>query len=316
MALMRQASQVEAFGRVLVDLGLERKDLVVLDPDVADSTKTAYFAERYPERFIRVGISEQDMIGIAAGLASSGKTPVACGFAMFVTGRSWEQIANSVALPGLNVKIVGTHSGLSPHADGESHQSFCDVALMRVLPNMKVVVPADAVEAAEALKTLVNNPGPGYLRLGRGSTPVVYDDGLEFTIGNANLVREGSDATIISNGVMVSMAIEASERLSRIGTDVRVIDMHTVKPLDNASIEKAARETGAIVTAEEHSVIGGLGGAVAEALSEYRPTPMKRVGISDRFGESSRRYSELLERYGLTAEAITEAAQILVSRKR
>ena len=308
---MRQSSQIEAFGRGLVNLGLERRDLVVLDPDVADSTKTVYFAERFPERFIRVGISEQDLVGVAAGLASSGKTPVACGFAMFVTGRSWEQIANSVALPGLNVKIVGTHSGLSPHADGESHQSVCDVALMRALPNMRVVVPADAVEAAQALRALVNETGPGYLRLGRGSTPVVYDEGPEYTLGEANLVREGSDAAIIADGVMVFMALEASERLSRSGVDVRVIDMHTVKPLDGLSVLKAARETGAIVTAEEHSVVGGLGGAVSEALSESRPTPLKRVGVSDRFGESSRGYSELLEGLGLTAEAIIEAVRIV-----
>jgi transketolase len=230
---------------------------------------------------------------------------------MFVTGRSWEQIANSVALPGLNVKIVGTHSGLSPHADGESHQSVCDVALMRALPNMRVVVPADAVEAAQALRALVNETGPGYLRLGRGSTPVVYDEGPEYTLGEANLVREGSDAAIIADGVMVFMALEASERLSRSGVDVRVIDMHTVKPLDGLSVLKAARETGAIVTAEEHSVVGGLGGAVSEALSESRPTPLKRVGVSDRFGESSRGYSELLEGLGLTAEAIIEAVRIV-----
>ncbi|MGD2142448.1 MAG: transketolase family protein [Candidatus Bathyarchaeota archaeon] len=305
--MKKQASQVEALGRGLVELGHELKDLVVLDPDVADSTKTAYFAERFPKRFIRVGISEQDMIGIAAGLAYSGKTPVACGFAMFVAGRSWEQIANSIARPGLNVKIVGTHSGLSPHADGESHQSLCDVALMRVLPNMEVVVPADAVETAESLRTLVKNRRPGYLRLGRGFTPVVYDEGLKFSLGKANVVKDGSDAAVIANGAMVSVAIEASQRLSRSGVNVRVIDMHTVKPLDEVSIEKAARETGAVVTVEEHSTLGGLGGAVAEALSEKRPTPMRRIGVKDKFGTSSRNYPQLLRRYGLTPEAIVDS---------
>jgi transketolase len=306
---------VEYFGKALVGLGQEREDLVVLDPDVSLSTKTSYFAERFPERFIRVGISEQDMIGVAAGLAASGKTPVACGFAVFVAGRAWEQVRSSVARPALNVKIVGTHSGLSPHADGDSHQALEDVALMRVLPNMTVVVPADAPEAVEALKKLVEMSGPAYMRLGRGATPLVYGDGCEFTIGEANVLRDGSDATIVTNGIMVSMALSTAEQLGREGIDTRVVDIHTVKPLDEATIEKAAAETGAIVTAEEHSVIGGLGGAVAETLTEYKPTPMMRVGVRDRFGESSRSYSELLGEYGLTPEAIREAVLTVVDRR-
>jgi transketolase len=306
---------VEYFGKALVGLGQDREDLVVLDPDVSLSTKTSYFAERFPERFIRVGISEQDMIGVAAGLAASGKTPVACGFAVFVAGRAWEQVRSSVARPALNVKIVGTHSGLSPHADGDSHQALEDVALMRVLPNMTVVVPADAPEAVEALKKLVEMSGPAYMRLGRGATPLVYGDGCEFTIGEANVLRDGSDATIVTNGIMVSMALSTAEQLGREGIDTRVVDIHTVKPLDEATIEKAAAETGAIVTAEEHSVIGGLGGAVAETLTEYKPTPMMRVGVRDRFGESSRSYSELLGEYGLTPEAIREAVLTVVDRR-
>ncbi len=310
-----EASQLEHFGKALVALGIEREDLVVLDPDVSVSTKTTYFAEKFPERFIRVGISEQDMIGIAAGLALSGKSPIACGFAFFVAGRAWEQVANSVARPGLNVTIVGTHSGLSPHADGDSHQAFADVAIMRVLPNMKVVIPADAFEAVEALNALVDSYGPSYLRLGRGASPVVYDGGCDFTLGEGNVLRDGSDATIMANGVMVSMALEASDKLASAGVDVRVVDMHTVKPLDTNSIDKAADETGAIVTAEEHSIIGGLGSAVAETLSESKPTPMMRVGIRDRFGESSRSYLRLLEELGLTSRAITEAVVTVMRRK-
>lgn len=313
---MLQASQLEHFGKALMALGSEREDIVVLDPDVAASTKTTFFAEKFPERFIKVGISEQDMIGIAAGLAASGKTPIVCGFATFVAGRAWEQIANSVARPELNVKIVGTHSGLSPHADGDSHQAFGDVAMMRVLPNMRVVVPADALEAVEALKALVECCGPTYLRLGRGTSPVVYYEGCDFTLGEGNVLRDGSDATIMANGVLVSVAQGASELLSREGMNVRVVDMHTVKPLDVTSIEKAAVETGAIVTAEEHSIIGGLGSAVAETLMESKPTPMMRVGICDRFGESSRSYADLLNELGLNTNAIVKAVlTVIKSRK-
>ena len=309
------ASMLEHFGRALVDLGLINEGLVVLDPDVADSTKVTYFAERFPERFIRVGISEEDMTGIAAGLAASGKIPVACGFAMFVACRPWEQIANSVARPRLNVKIVGTHAGLSPSADGDSHQTIGDVALMRVLPNMSVVVPADALEAAEAIKALVDLEGPAYLRLARGGTPVVYGEECDFTLGKANLLREGSDATVVANEVMAAMALEAAEDLAGDGVSARVLDMHTVKPLDVESILESARETGAIVTAEEHSVIGGLGGAVAEALSGGYPTPLEMVGIRDRFGESSRGYAQLLTALGLTPGAISSAVKSAVKRR-
>lgn len=315
MKLTVQASQTDHVGKALLTLGVEHEDLVVLDPDVSVSTKTTYFAERFPERFIRVGISEQDMIGIAAGLAASGKTPVACGFAIFVSGRAWEQVANSVARPGLNVKIVGTHSGLSPCADGASHQAIVDVALMRALPNMRVVVPADAPEAVQALRALVEWYGPAYLRLGRGDSPVVYDEECDLAIGEANTLREGADATIIANGVMVSKALHAAELLIMDRIDVKVVDMHTIKPLDKDAIEKAAKETGAIVTAEEHSIIGGLGSAVAETLAESRPTPMSRVGIRDRFGESSRSYDDLMRKLGLTSEAIADAVREVISRR-
>jgi transketolase len=316
LKLVQEASQLEHFGRALVALGIVREDLVVLDPDVAASTKTTYFAERFPRRFIEIGISEQDMIGVAAGLAASGKTPVACGFAVFVACRVWEQIANSVARPGLNVKIVGTHSGLSASADGASHQTIGDIALMRVLPGMRVVVPADAAEAVKALESVVEASGPAYLRLMRGSTPVVYDEGCDFEIGRANLLREGSDATIVANGVMVGMALEAAERLARYGVSAKVLDMHTVKPLDVSAVSEAARETGAIVTAEEHSVIGGLGGAVAEAIVCDSPTPMTMVGVKDRFGGSSRSHKELLASLRLTPDAIVRAVQSTMEKRK
>jgi transketolase len=288
---VQPTSQLESFGRTLVDLGREREDIVVLDPDVASSTKTTYFAESFPSRYVRVGISEQDMLGIASGLAAAGKTPVAVGFAMFIVGRGWEQIANSIARQELDAKIVGTHAGLSPHADGESHQMYGDVALMRTVPNMRVVVPGDAPSAVEALKA------------------------GELELGKANVLREGSDAAIIANGIMLSQALTAAKRLIGEGIEVRVIDMHTVKPLDTGTIEEAARETGAIVTAEEHSIIGGLGSAVAETLAETVPTPMERLGIRDRFGESSRSYTELLAHVGLTPEAITDAVRRVIERR-
>lgn len=299
-----------------MDIGTLHEELVVLDPDVSASTKTSYFAERFPERFFNVGISEQDMMGIAAGLAASGKTPVACGFAIFVAGRAWEQIANSVARPNLNVKIVATHSGLSPFADGDSHQSFGDIALMRVLPNMKVVVPADALEAAEALKAVVRSEGPAYLRLGRGATTEVYKEAPDFTIGKASKLRDGSDATVIACGVMVSMAVRVAAILEGEGVDVSVVDMHTIKPIDADCVIDAANETEAIVTAEEHSVLGGLGSAVSEILSQNAPTPIQMVGIRDRFGESSRDYWSLLAKHGLTADEIIKAVHNVLDMKR
>ncbi len=312
---MEQSSQLESFGRALVDLGREREEIVVLDPDVASSTKTTYFAESFPSRFIRVGISEQDMLGIASGLAAAGKTPIAVGFAMFIIGRGWEQIANSIARQKLDAKIVGTHAGLSPHADGESHQMYGDVALMRTIPNMRVMVPGDAPSAVEALRAALEYRGPVYLRLMRGSTPTVYGEDIEFEMRRANVLREGSDATVIANGIMLSQALTAAESLIGEGVDVRVVDMHTVKPLDAGAIEKAARETGAMVTAEEHSIIGGLGSAVAESLAETVPTPLERIGIRDRFGESSRSYAELLAHVGLTPEAIADAVRRVIERR-
>lgn len=308
-------SQLEYFGKSLASLGDEVGNLVVLDADVASSTKTSYFAEKFPSRFIQVGISEQDMIGIAAGLASCGKIPVACAFANFLTGRGWEQIANSVARPYWNVKIVGTHAGLSPHADGNSHQSIADIAIMRVLPKMRVVVPADAPEASEALRALVLTRGPAYMRLGRGETPVISQELSRFELGKARIVREGSDATIIANGVMVALAVQAAEILAENNISVKVTDMHTVKPLDKQHIVRAARETGAIATLEEHSIIGGLGSAVSEVLSQNIPTPMRIIGIDDDFAESSRDYWSLLSHQGLTPKRIADTVAELSDQR-
>jgi transketolase len=307
-----EAAQVEYFGKALVELGARHNDLVVLDADVSASTKTSYFEERYPKRFIQTGISEQDMIGIASGLALAGKTPVAAAFANFLIGRGWEQIQNSIARQKLNVKIVGTHSGLSPAADGASHQSLGDVALMRVVPNMTIVVPADAPQTAMAITDLVESYGPAYLRLRRGSTPTIYDDNLDYHIGQAVTIRDGADVSVICNGPTVHMALQAAETLQKEGVDSQVIDMHTVKPLDQDAVINAARKTGAVVTAEDHNIIGGLGGAVAECLSESRPTPLMRVGVADRYGASSTSYSELLEYMGLTPEAIRKAVHTVM----
>lgn len=315
MKALRTAVQVEYFGKALVDMGAKYNDLVVLDADVSASTKTSYFEERFPRRFIQTGISEQDMIGIAAGLALCGKTAVAAAFANFLIGRGWEQIVNSVARQRLNVKIVGSHAGLSPSSDGASHQALGDVALMRVIPNMVVVVPSDASQAGNAIIELVESYGPAYLRLGRGSSYVIYEDDAEYSIGEAITVRTGSDSTIICNGSMVKIALDAAEILHNEGISVRVLDMHTVKPLDRHSIIKAASETGAIVTAEEHNINGGLGSAVAECLSEEKPTIMKRVGVLDRFGASSRSYPELLDYLGLTPDGVAHAVKDIVKRR-
>lgn len=311
---MRQVSMVEYFGRTLVELGETYPELVVLDADVSASTKTAFYQERFPERFIQVGISEQDLIGMASGLAISGKKAVAAAFAMFITGRGWEQIANSIARQNLDVMIVGTHSGLSPHADGESHQAFADVALMRVLPNMTVVVPADASATQQVTRWLVELGTPSYMRLTRGSTPVVYSDDSELNLGKAEIVRDGDDLTIISNGFMVSQSLEAAKELEKQGVDTRIIDLHTIKPMDKKAIFKAASETGAILTVEEHSIYGGLGGAISEVLSENMPTWMERVGIRDCFAESSRNYHTLLEEYSLSSNHIMNKVRVLLEK--
>lgn len=311
----RMEATRDAYGKALVDLGKDNKDVVVLDADLSCSTKTAVFRKAYPERFINCGVSEQDMICTAAGLAASGKTAFASTFAVFGAGRAWDQVRISVAYPRLNVKIVVTHGGITVGEDGATHQALEDIALMRVLPNMTVIVPADSVETYKAINAVAAFHGPVYVRLGRSAVPVISESvGHEFVIGKSVQYKEGKDVAIIACGIMVAKAIDASEELAREGISARVINMHTIKPLDRTAVIKAARETGAVVTAEEHSVIGGLGGAVSEIVSEEFPVPVVKIAVEDTFAESGKP-EELLEKYGLTAKDIVLAAKKAVSMK-
>lgn len=312
---MSKIATREAYGKALQKLGAENKDIVVLDADLSKSTKTADFAAKFPERFINVGIAEQNLMGTAAGLAAAGKIPFASTFAVFATGRAFEQIRNSIAYPQLNVKVAATHAGITVGEDGGSHQSIEDVSLMRSLPGMTVIVPADATETEAAVRAAVELDGPVYLRLGRLGVPVLFDDSYTFQIGKATVMQEGQDVSIIANGVMVSLALEAAALLQAKGISAEVINMATVKPLDVDAIINSAKKTGAVVTAEEHSIIGGLGSAVAEVLGENCPVPMKRVGVQDKFGESGIP-AELMEKFGLTKEAIAQAAEQVLEMKK
>lgn len=311
---MSKIATREAYGKALAKLGAENKDIVVLDADLAKSTKTADFAKVFPERFFDMGVAEQNMLGTAAGLAAAGKTPFASSFAIFATGRAFEQIRNSIAYPALNVKIAASHAGISVGEDGASHQSVEDIALMRALPNMTVIIPADATETELAVRAAVDIKGPVYIRLGRLGLPVLFDENYKFEAGKAATIREGSDVTVIACGLMVGPAVEAADRLAEENVRVRVINMHTVKPIDRDAVVKAARETKAIVTAEEHSIIGGLGSAVAEVLVQTVPVAQEMVGIKDTFGESGTP-AELLEKYGLTARDIVAAVKRVIERK-
>ncbi|MBA1334270.1 MAG: Transketolase, C-terminal section [Firmicutes bacterium] len=305
----------DAYGKTLVSLGGENDKIVVLDADLSKSTKTVLFAEAFPERFFNMGIAEQNLIGMAAGLAASGKIPFASTFAMFASGRAFEPIRNSVAYPRLNVKIAATHAGLTVGEDGASHQCIEDIALMRAVPNMTVICPADGVETEAAVRAAAEYKGPVYIRLGRSKVPAVFDkESYAFEWGKGITVREGKDAAIIATGIMVPVAVDAAAELAECGINVRVIDIHTIKPIDRELIIRAARETGAIVTAEEHSIIGGLGSAVAEVLCESIPVPMKRIGVRDTFGESGTA-EDLLEKYGLTAKNIVEEVKRLFGNK-
>lgn len=295
-----------AYGEFLVDEGARNQDLVVLDGDLSQSTMTAKFSKAYPERFFNMGIAEQNIFGTAAGLALSGKVVCASTFAMFASGRAFEIIRNSIGYTGANVKVCATHSGITVGEDGASHQTFEDIALMRTIPGMKVVVPSDAVSAKKLLGQAVADYGPYYIRLGRSAVPIVYDENTEIKIGKANTLREGTDYTIIACGIMVGKALEAAEMLASDGISARVVDMHTIKPLDGETLQKAAKETGGIVVAEEHSVLGGLYGAVSEYLSQHQPTKMLPIGQNDTFGESGKP-DALLEKYGMTAENIVAA---------
>jgi transketolase len=303
-----------AFGESLKEIGRENPNLVVLDGDVGNSTRTEYFGDEFPERFFNVGIAESNLIGMASGLAMSGKDVLAASFACFLLSNAYDQVRMSLAFPNVNVKLVGSHSGISIGEDGPSQMAIEDIALATSFPNFTVLVPADALSMKAATRAMFEHEGPVYLRTGRPKVPVVYEDGLEFKIGQANELREGNDLTIIACGLMVAAALEAADKLNREGIRARVLDMHTVKPLDVEAIEQAARETGAIVTAEEHLLQGGLGAGVARIVSERQPVPMEFVGIHDTYAQSGKP-QELLEKYGLTADQIQTAAKKAIRRK-
>ena len=302
---MSKIATREAYGKALVKLGKINDDVVVLDADLSKSTKTNDFCKAYPNRFFNMGIAEQNLVGAACGFAAAGKIPFASTFAMFATGRAFEVIRNSACYPKLNVKICATHAGITVGEDGGSHQSVEDISLMRSIPNMTVLVPADGVEAEKMIFAAAEFNGPMYVRLGRSAVPTLFNEDYNFEIGKGVVLKEGNDATIIACGMMVNEAILAADMLKEENINVRVINMSTIKPIDTELIIKAAKETKAIVTAEEHSIIGGLGSAVSEVVSENCPTIVKKVGINDCFGESGTP-AELLEKYRLTAKHIVE----------
>ena len=313
MADVKKMATRDGYGKGLVALGAEHEDVVVLDADLAGSTKTGMFAKAYPDRHFNCGIAEADMMSVAAGMAASGLTPFASSFAMFASGRAYEQIRNSIGYPGLNVKIGASHGGMSVGEDGASHQCCEDFALMRSIPGMVVICPADGVEAEAATKAAYAYNGPVYLRMGRLAVPVFHEEGFEFTIGKGEIMREGTDVAIIANGLMVYEAIQAGERLAEMGINARIINMSTIKPLDEEMVLSAARECGKIITCEEHSVIGGLGEAVCSFLSETYPTPVRRIGVNDQFGFSGPA-AEVLKAFGLCADHIVEVAKEFVGK--
>jgi transketolase len=309
--LSKQAAMRDAYGEALLELGSANRDIVVVGADTTGSLKSGVFATKFPERFFNVGIAEQNLVSIAAGLALAGKIVYAGTYAIFVPGKSVDQIRNNVAYPNLNVKIVCSHGGISVGPDGASHQQVEDIAIMRSIPRMKVVVPADSVSTKSTIEAIASIPGPFYVRLTRPSTAVVYDSGFEYRLGKANLLRDGSDVAIFACGIMVPEALMAAESMKAAGVSACVVDLHTVKPMDSELIAQCAQKCGRVVTAEEHNIMGGMGSAVAEVLGEKRPTPMKRVGVMDTFGESGEA-GELLKKYGLTSAKIEEAAMSLV----
>ena len=304
MSEVKKIATRESYGKALAELGAEYENLVVLDADLAGATKTAVFKKAFPERHIDCGIAEGNMMGVAAGLATTGKIPFASSFAMFAAGRAFEQIRNSIGYPYLNVKIGATHAGISVGEDGATHQCNEDIALMRTIPGMVVISPADDVEARAAVRAAVEYEGPVYLRFGRLAVPVIHDEAsYKFEIGKGVVEREGKDVTIVTTGLCVSESLEAAAKLAEEGIDAKVINIHTIKPIDEELILAAAKETGKIVTVEEHSVIGGLGSAVCDVLSEKLPTRVMKIGINDTYGESGPA-KELIKKYGLDSESI------------
>ena len=314
MSEIKKIATREAYGEMLAELGETYPELVVLDADLAAATKTSVFKKKFPERHIDCGIAEGNMMGVAAGLSLVGKIPVASTFAMFAAGRAFEQVRNSLGYPHLNVKIGATHAGITVGEDGATHQCNEDIALMRTIPGMVILNPADAVEAKACVKAAVEYEGPVYMRFGRAAVPVINDrPDYQFEMGKGVLLREGTDVTIVATGIMVNSALEAAEKLAAEGISAEVINIHTIKPLDTEIIVKSAKKTGKVVTAEEHSVVGGLGGAVCEALSELCPTPVCRIGINDVFGESGSA-AALLVKYGLDGEGVYSRVKEFVTR--
>ncbi|RUM88030.1 MAG: transketolase family protein [Thermovibrio sp.] len=312
---MEKVSLRDTYGDVLVELGKEDERIVVFDADLSGSTKTAKFAKAFPERFFNMGIAEIDMMNAAAGISTTGKIPFVSTFAIFGTGRAWEAVRQTICYPNLNVKIVCTHGGVTVGEDGASHQALEDVANMRNIPNMRVIVPADDIETRQVIRKIAYTEGPFYVRLSREKFPRIFDENYRFEIGKGHVLVEGEDVTVISNGVMTSFALLAAENLEREGISVEVIHMPTVKPIDREIIVKSAQKTGAVVTAEEHSIIGGLGSAVAEVLVENYPVPMERLGTPDVFGRSGKGW-ELLHYFGLDEKGIEKKVKKVLERKR
>ena len=306
-----------AYGQALAELGNKYPEVVCLEADLAGATMSKFFKEAHPDRFFDMGIAECDMQGVAAGLATCGFKPFTNTFAMFAAGRSWEQVRNSICYPGLNVKVIGSHGGLSVGEDGATHQCIEDFAIMRTIPGMMVLCPCDGNEMRQAVEALINYDGPAYMRLGRAAVETVTDSipGYKFELGKGAVLRDGKDVTIIANGTMVQVALKAGELLAADGIDTRIIDMHTIKPLDEELVRKAAEETGAIVTTEEHNIVGGLGAAVAEYCGENCPIPVVKHGVNDEFGRSGKA-AAVLEAYGLTAEVLAEKAKKAIAMKK
>ncbi len=314
MADVIKTATRDAYGKALVELGEKNKNVVVLDADLAAATKTGAFKKAFPERFFDTGIAESNMMSLAGGLATTGFTVFASTFAMFAAGRAFEQVRNTICYPGLNVKIGATHAGISVGEDGASHQCCEDIALMRSIPGMVILNPADDIEARAAVFAAAEHNGPVYMRFGRLAVPRIFDEDYKFEIGKAVTLKEGSDVTIIATGLMVNEALEAAKALEAEGISAEVINMHTIKPLDNEAVVSSAKKTGCVVTAEEHNIIGGLGSAVAEVLAEEYPVPVVRVGVNDEFGKSGPAV-ELLHLYGLDAENIVKKAKIAIAKK-
>lgn len=309
---MNKIPMRDGYGKALLKLIGDGKPVVALDADVAKSTRTVWVRDQYPEHFLDMGIAEQDMVGTASGLALGGIIPFASTYGVFLAGRAWDQIRTTVCYNNLDVKLAGAHAGISVGPDGATHQALEDVALMRVLPNMTVVVPCDAVETEKATLALAEREGPCYIRFGREAVPVITDEDSPFEIGKANVLREGSDAVLFANGAMVYEGLEAAKQLAEEGIDLMVVNLHTVKPLDQDTVVAAARKTGRVITAEEHQAVGGMGSAVAECLAQHYPVPMRILGMQDGFGESGAP-DELMKRYGFSSDAIYQAVKDFVA---